>query len=72
LVCTTRPFSTVISWLIMALMAVDDAALHDVLGAAPGLTIWLPTSAATQTLLDLHLIGRIDLTSATSAKYPDG
>ena len=28
--------------------------------AALGLMIWLPTSAATQTLLHFHLVGRVD------------
>src|ERR1019366_3845076 len=40
------------------------------LSAAPGLMIWLPTSAATQILLIFTLLAASTVTSATSAKYP--
>jgi hypothetical protein len=67
LLCTTRPFSTVIS---CAINSLNPSMMPPctMLSAAPGLMIWLPTSAAAQTLFTRTLLFWSTFTSATSAK----
>ncbi len=69
LLCTTRPFSNVMSWPNAAPMP-SSTAPCTWFSAPVGLMIGLPTSLATQTLSIMILPPAPTVACTTSAKYP--